>query len=137
VYTCWFEKRTFPKCYFLSVLRIRIGFNAGPGPAFRPMRIRIWFRIRDFDDQKLEKINILLGKIYIFFDKNLRFTFPWLFIKDVQAIGEAFSPSWIRIYCIDFNDWYCTGCSTFLRFMIKFFLHQKLKTIPVRCEVDN
>jgi hypothetical protein len=36
------------------MLRICIGFNADPDPAFLSMRIRI--QIQGFDDQKLEKI---------------------------------------------------------------------------------
>ncbi len=37
------------------MLRTRIGLNADPDPAFRPMRIQIQFWILGLDDQKLEK----------------------------------------------------------------------------------
>ncbi len=52
--------------------------------------MRIRFRIQGFDDQELKKIQ--LEKIYIFLDQKLQFTYPWISVKDAQAIGEAFSP---------------------------------------------
>jgi hypothetical protein len=48
-------------------------------------------RIHGFYDQKLKKFTAEKNFIY-FFDNKMRFTYPWTFIMDVQAAGEAFSP---------------------------------------------
>ncbi len=48
-------------------------------------------RIRGLDDQKLGK-NVQLKKIRYFFGQILQFSYPYVSIKDAQALGEAFSP---------------------------------------------
>ncbi len=52
------------------------------------MTIRIWFRIRSFDEKKLKKIR---AEKFNIFDQKLQLTYPQATIKDVPATREAFS----------------------------------------------
>jgi hypothetical protein len=69
---------------FHSASWIRIGFNADPGTRqFRSMRIRIQILMT----KNYKKFTIV--KLNFFFLKNCNL---FSFIKEVQALGETFSP---------------------------------------------
>jgi hypothetical protein len=68
----------------IDLMRIRIQH-------FSLLRIRIQFRIQDFDDKRL-KNKLQLKKIGYFCRKKLKISYPYASIKDAQVTGEAFSP---------------------------------------------
>jgi hypothetical protein len=55
-----------------------------------PIRIRIQSGCRVYD-QKFKKTFLAKMKIFLFLDKKLHFTYPYVSLNDVQVTKEAFS----------------------------------------------
>jgi hypothetical protein len=64
----------------IRIQHFRLSTDSDPDP----------IRIQGFDDKKVKKFSAE-KKFKFFFIKNSQFTYPYVFIKDVQVKKEAFS----------------------------------------------